>query len=87
MRPGDRDKERELTKIVEHGESARKALIYFEGWIDKKKSAITSRMASSSSEDAVLDMWRQLKLFDQLLKDMKTDIQSGELAMDELEEM
>lgn len=68
------------------GNSAQKCLDYFGGWIEKRRERLTREMLASSTQEDALPFWSKLKILEELERDLKRDIQTGELAILEMEE-
>ena len=84
MLPKDKDKRVQDAYLL--GNLAIKAKEYLNPWFKNKRDRLTRDMLAASNEEAALVFLRKIKLIDELEKDINKDIQTGELAIREMEE-
>lgn len=80
------EKDKRLLEQYQTGESAKRALYYLEDYFDTKRSKLTRQMMDAPSEDVAIAFWHELKMLSELQKNINLDIQTGELAIKEMEE-
>ncbi len=68
------------------GNAAKKALDFFGNWATARKEKLTREMLAASTPEAAIPFWNKLKLLEELERDIHRDIQTGELALLEMEE-
>lgn len=79
------NKDKRLMEQYQKGNSAQAAFYYFDDWYDKQKEILTNKIMKCPVED-VIGIRNELSSLDKLMKDLKRDIQTGELALKEMEE-
>jgi hypothetical protein len=82
----DNAKDKRLLEQYQLGNSAKKAMYYLEDWIDKKRDKLTRELLAASDAEAAIPIWTKLKTLEEMYKDINIDIQTGELALREMEE-
>lgn len=79
------NKDKRLMEQYQKGNSAQAAFYYFDDWYDKQKEILTNKIMKCPVEE-VVGIRNELSSLDKLMKDLKRDIQTGELALKEMEE-
>lgn len=79
------NKDKRLMEQYQKGNSAQAAFYYFDDWYDKQKEILTNKIMKCPVEE-VVSVRNELSSLDKLMKDIKRDIQTGELALKEMEE-
>lgn len=79
------NKDKRLMEQYQKGNSAQAAFYYFDDWYDKQKEILTNKIMKCPVEE-VIGIRNELSSLDKLMKDIKRDIQTGELALKEMEE-
>ena len=79
------NKDKRLMEQYQKGNSAQAAFYYFDDWYDKQRIILTNKIMKCPVEE-VVEVRNELSSLDKLMKDLKRDIQTGELALKEMEE-
>lgn len=82
----DKDNDIRLQEQYELGNLALKATQYFEEWLAKKKEKVVREMASAKTQEELVPLWQRFKVLQEFDHDLHTDIETGELAINEMEE-
>lgn len=82
----DKENDKRLMEQYQLGNAAKRALEFFGDWMTKRKEKLTREMLAASTADAAIPFWNKLKLLEELERDIYRDIQTGELALLEMEE-
>jgi hypothetical protein len=80
------DKDKRILEQYQKGNSAQKALYYLDDWIQGYKEKISREMMLATEEQNVVKLWMKLKVVNEFYRTIQTDIQSGQLALEEMEE-
>lgn len=73
-------------KQYQLGNNAKKALFFFENWLRDRRIRLNRDLMNSKEEKDIMAIWNKLKVLDEFESDVNTAIQSGDLAMDELDD-
>ena len=83
----DKEVDERLMEQYQLGNSAKKAVEHFADWIETRRARLTREMLASLTPEEAIPYWNKLKTLEELERDLYRDIQTGELAMQEMEEI